>query len=156
MAGISGRQVGGLITSLYYSATKIASKDEANTAAAAISANQVVDLADLGTLNKTRAVVDVPAYGEDFVSKLVGQASADDFSINVTYNNDNAVHTAIRDDDGKTEHSFIIKFENGSAVTYAVFDGYISAADVTAPLDDRIQMDITVARTGAATWIDIA
>ena len=156
MAGISKSQVGGLIASLFFSAAKIDTKDETTVAAAAIANNQVIDVADMGALSKSRSVIDVPVYGEDFQSKLVGQASADSFTFNVTYNNDNAIHTAIRDDDGKTEHSFIVKFENGAEVTYAVFDGYIESSDLTAPLDDRIQMDASVARTGGVTWVDKA
>jgi hypothetical protein len=155
MAGISGRQVAFNAT-VYFVASKIETKSIANVEAGAIVGNKIIDIAEIGALNKSRAVIDVPVYGEDFASKLVGQASAADFNFNVTLNMDNSVHQAIRDDDGKTEHTFIIKYELGAAATYAVFDGYVSGNDVTSPLDNRQAMDVTVARTGGVTWVDKA
>jgi hypothetical protein len=48
----------------------------------------------------------------------------------------------------------VIKFTQGANITYAAFDGYIADATVSQPIDDRIQMDVSVARAGAITWLD--
>jgi hypothetical protein len=155
MASVTGRAAG-FIATLYYSTSVDAVKDEASMATTAASGNEVLDVADIGSLNKTRTVIDIPVYGEDVKGKLPGQVDPGSFDFNVTLNLDDTVHTSLRDDNGLSEHTFVIKFTQGSNVTYAAFDGYVSDATVNQPIDDRIQMDVSVARSGAITWIDAA
>ena len=78
------------------------------------------------------------------------------FDFNVTLNLNNTIHTGLRDDDGLTIHTFVVKFTQGAAVTWAAFDGYVADATVSAPIDDRVQMDMSIARSGAITWLDAA
>lgn len=153
MASVTGRAAG-FIATLYYVATVDATKDEASIAANAIEGNKVVDVADMGSLANTRSIIDVPVYGEDVAGKLAGQADPGTFDFNVTLHLDDATHVAIRDDNGTDEHTFILKFAQGANVTYACFDGFLADASVSAPIDDRVQMDVSVARSGAVTWID--
>lgn len=155
MASVTGRAAG-FIATLYYSAAVDATKTVLTMATTAASANEVLDVADIGSLNKTRTVIDIPVYGDDVKGKLPGQADPGSFDFNVTLNLDNAIHTGLRDDDGLTAHSFVIKFTQGAAVTWAVFDGYVADATVNQPIDDRIQMDVSIARSGAITWLDAA
>ena len=155
MASVTGRAAG-FIATLYYSATVDATKDIASMATTAASGNEVLDVADIGSLNKTRTIIDIPVYGDDVKGKLPGQVDPGSFDFNVTLNLDDAIHTAMRDDDGLTLHTFIIKFAQGANITYAAFDGYIADATVSQPIDDRIQMDVSVARAGAITWLDAA
>ncbi|QCO57453.1 hypothetical protein EOK75_17215 (plasmid) [Pseudorhodobacter turbinis] len=153
MAGITGRAAG-FIATLYYVETVMTTKDATTVAAGAVTINNVKDVADMGTLSKARTVIDIPVYGDDVMGKLPGQADPGEFTFNVTLNNDNVIHKSLRDDSGKTEHTFIIKFSQDTNETYCVFDGYVATADVSQPRDDRIQMDISIARSGAVTWID--
>ena len=155
MASVTGRAAG-FIATLYYSATVDAVKDVVSMATTAAPANEVLDVADIGSLNKTRTIIDIPVYGDDVKGKLPGQVDPGSFDFNVTLNLDDAIHTALRDDDGLTEHTFVIKFTQGANITYAAFDGYIADATVSQPIDDRIQMDTSVARSGGITWIDAA
>lgn len=155
MASVTGRAAG-FIATLYYSAAVDTAKDVASMATTAASGNEVYDVADIGSLNKTRTVIDIPVYGDDVKGKLPGQADPGSFDFNVTLNLDNAIHTSLRDDDGLTAHSFVIKFTQGAAITWAVFDGYVADATVNQPIDDRIQMDVSIARSGAITWLDAA
>lgn len=155
MAGIQGRAAG-FIGELFFVDNVITTKDITNVAAAAITANKVIDVADMGILSKTRNIIDIPVYGADVMSKLPGAADPGTFEFNVTLNMDNVTHVALRDDDGKTPHSFIIKFTQGANVTYICFDGYIADASTGQPYDDRIQMDVSVARDGGLTWVDAA
>jgi hypothetical protein len=155
MASVTGRAAG-FIATLYYSATVDDVKDIASMATTAASGNEVLDVADIGSLNKTRTIIDIPVYGDDVKGKLPGQVDPGSFDFNVTLNLDDAIHTAIRDDDGLTIHTFVIKFTQGANITYAAFDGYIADATVSQPIDDRIQMDASVARAGAITWLDAA
>ena len=155
MAAVTGRAAG-FIATLYYSATVDAVKDVASMATTAASGNVVPDVADIGSLNKARTIIDIPVYGEDVKGKLPGQVDPGTFDFNVTLNLDDANHVLLRDDDGLSNHTFVIKFTQGSAITWAAFDGYIAEATVTAPLDDRIQMDVSVARSGGITWLDAA
>jgi hypothetical protein len=153
MASVTGRAAG-FIATLYYSAAVDADKDIASMATTAAIANEVLDVADIGSLNKTRTIIDIPVYGDDVKGKLPGQVDPGSFDFNVTLNLDDAIHTALRDDDGLTIHTFVIKFTQGANITYAAFDGYIADATVSQPIDDRIQMDVSVARAGAITWLD--
>jgi hypothetical protein len=155
MASVTGRAAG-FIATLYYSAAVDDVKDIASMATTAAIANEVLDVADIGSLNKTRTIIDIPVYGDDVKGKLPGQVDPGSFDFNVTLNLDDAIHTALRDDDGLTIHTFVIKFTQGANITYAAFDGYIADATVSQPIDDRIQMDVSVARAGAITWLDAA
>lgn len=154
MAAVQGRAAG-FIAELYFSDSVITTKDESNTEAAAISANEVIDVASMGALESVRQIIDVPIYGESTAGKLPGQADPGTFDFNVTLNLNNSVHTDIRDDDGTSQHTFIVAFAQSTTnTTYAVFDGYIANASVGQPIDDRIQMDVSIARSGSVTWID--
>lgn len=155
MAGIQGRAAG-FIAELYFVSSVMTTKDATTVAAAAILANKVIDVADMGNLAKTRNIIDIPVYGADVMSKLPGAADPGTFDFNVTLNMDDVTHVALRDDSGKIPHSFIIKFSQGANITYACFDGYIADASTGQPYDDRVQMDVSVARDGGVTWIDAA
>ena len=152
MASVTGRAAG-FIATLYYSSLD-ATKDETSMATTAASGNEVLDVADIGSLNKTRTVIDIPVYGDDVKGKLPGQADPGSFDFNVTLNLDDSIHTALRDDDGLTAKTYVVKFTQGSAITWAAFDGYVADATVSQPIDDRVQMDVSIARSGAITWIN--
>jgi hypothetical protein len=155
MSSVTGRAAG-FIATLYLVDSVISSKDLTTVAATAVVGNIVKDVADMGSLTKARNIIDIPVYGADTMSKLPGQADPGTFDFNVTFNMDDVTHKALRDDDGLTPHTLIIKFTQGTNVTYAAFDGYVATADVTAPIDDRIQMDVSIARDGGVTWLDAA
>lgn len=155
MAAVTGRAAG-FIATLYYSVTVDAVKDVASMATTAASGNEILDVADIGSLNKARTIIDIPVYGDDVKGKLPGQVDPGTFDFNVTLNLDDASHVLLRDDDGLTLHTFVVKFTQGAAITWAAFDGYVADATVTSPLDDRIQMDVSVARSGGVTWLDAA
>ena len=154
MAAVDGRAAG-FIAELYYVATPLTTIDETNVAAAVVTGNRVIDVAEMGSLDNIRNIIDVPVYGDDVAGKLAGQADPGTFDFNVTMNFDDGNHTAIRDDDGRTEHGWIIRFnQDTAAITYAYFDGFIANSSIGQPIDDRVQMDVSVARSGAVTWID--
>jgi acyl-CoA synthetase (AMP-forming)/AMP-acid ligase II len=155
MASVTGRAAG-FIATLYYVASVDATKDLTSISGNATSGNKIKDVADMGALSNTRNIIDVPVYGADTSGKLAGQADPGTFDFNVTLNFDDATHLALKDDDGTTERTFIIKFTQGSNETYACFDGFIADGTVNQPIDDRISMDVSVARSGGITWVDAA
>ena len=155
MASVTGRAAG-FIATLYYSSAVDATKTVLTMATTAAAGNEVLDVADIGSLNKTRTVIDIPVYGDDVKGKLPGQADPGSFDFNITLNLDDSIHTGLRDDDGLTAHTFVVKFTQGAAVTWAAFDGYVADATVSQPIDDRVQMDVSIARSGAITWLDAA
>ena len=61
MASVQGRAAG-FIATLYYSTTVDATKDISSMATTAASGNEVLDVADIGSLNKTRTIIDIPVY----------------------------------------------------------------------------------------------
>tara|TARA_R110000824_G_scaffold44036_3_gene128447 strand:+ start:101 stop:568 length:468 start_codon:yes stop_codon:yes gene_type:complete len=155
MAAVTGRAAG-FIATLYYSVAVDSTKDVTSMATTAASGNEILDVADIGSLNKARTIIDIPVFGDDVKGKLPGQVDPGTFDFNVTLNLNDASHVLLRDDDGLTVHTFVIKFTQGAAITWAAFDGYIADATVSSPIDDRIQMDVSVARDGAITWLDAA
>lgn len=155
MPAVSGRAAG-FIAKLYYVATPITTKSATNLAAAAIAGNLVKDVADMGALTKERAIIDIPVYGADVMGKLPGQADPGTFDFNVTFDFSDTVHQAIRDNAGTSLHTFIVSFTQGANVSYAAFDGYVATASVGMPIDDRIQMDVSIARDGAVTFVSAA
>ena len=155
MASVSGRAAG-FIATLYYVAAVDTAKTSITLGTGTAGANEVIDVADMGSLNASRSIIDIPVYGDDVSGKLPGQIDPGTFDFNVTLNLDDSIHTGLRDDDGLTAHTFIIKFTQGANITYAAFDGYVGDASVSAPVDDRVQMDVSIARSGGITWVDAA
>ena len=155
MPAVSGKAVG-YIAKLYYVATPIPTKNISNVAAAAIAGNLVKDVADMGALTKERAIIDVPVYGSDFMSKIPGQADPGTFDFQCHYDFSDTVHNALRDNGGTSLHTFIVSFTQGANVSYAVFDGYVANGTVTPPYDDTIKLDVSVARDGAVTYLNAA
>lgn len=153
MADVQGRAAG-FIATLYYVATPISAPTASNVATAASVSNQVIDVADMGELTKERATIDIPVYGADVMGKLAGQADPGTFEFNVTMNFNNATHKLLRDDDGRISHGWIIKYtQSAGNVTYAYFEGTVAKASMGQPIDDRIQLDIAVARAGDVIWL---
>jgi len=155
MSGISGQQVG--FNTTFYKSTLVATKDETNLAAAAVSGNQIIDTTAFGTgLSKERTIIDTPVFGSDVAGKIPGQAELGTFDFSVLFNNDDAIHTAIRDDAGTTQYTFIMKFESGSDITWSAFDGYLAGATLNVAIDSVTSMDVSIARTNDAVHVDKA
>ena len=157
MAAVQGRAAG-FIANLYYSATLLATpRTEAVIEAVTIAGNQVIDVSAMGALQNQRTIIDIPVYGADVAGKLPGQADPGTFDFTITLNLNNATHVALRDDPGRIEHSFVIEYEQSATdSTYAAFDGFIANATVNQAIDGAITMDVSVARSGAVTWVDNA
>ena len=154
MPAVSGRSAG-FIATLYHVATVISDKSETNLEAAIVSANLVKDVAEMGTLDKTRNIIDVPVYGQDVAGKLAGQADPGTFDFNVTFDFSDTKHKALRDDTGRVEGTYIVVYEQSTNnKTYAAFDGFLANASLGQPIDGRVQMDFTAARSGDVTWVD--
>jgi hypothetical protein len=155
MSSISGNAAG-YIATLYRVTTVISTKDETNVEAAIIAGNKVAGVKDMSTgLTSERQIIDIPVFGEDVASKLPGQSDPGTFDFSIAFDGSDSVHTAIRDDDGKSLSTYIVVFEQSSSnKTYAIFDGYVATSSVTFAIDDVISMDVSIARDGAVYWID--
>jgi hypothetical protein len=94
MASVTGRAAG-FIATLYYSAAVDADKDIASMATTAAIANEVLDVADIGSLNKTRTIIDIPVYGDDVKGKLPGQVDPGSFDFNMTLSTLHCVMTMV-------------------------------------------------------------
>ena len=101
MAAVTGRAAG-FIATLYYSVAVDSTKDVTSMATTAASGNEILDVADIGSLNKARTIIDIPVFGDDVKGKLPGQVDPGTFDFNVTLNLNDASHVLLRDDDGLT------------------------------------------------------
>ena len=154
MAAVQGRAAG-YIARLWYSSAVIAKTETAIETLLSTATNQVVDVSAMGGLTKEREIIEIPVYGSDTGGALPGQAPAGTFDFTVTLSLNNTLHTGFRDDAGTTQRTFVVEFEQTSTnTTYAAFDGYIANATVNQPIDGAITMDVSIARSGAITWVD--
>ena len=154
MTAVMGRGAG-FIATLYQSTAVITDKSESNLETAISTANTVIDVSAMGALQKQRQIIDIPVYGADVAGKLPGQADPGTFDFTVTLNLNDTLHTTIRDDDGRTEHTYIVEYEQtATAKTYAAFDGFVANASVSQAIDGAITMDCSIARSGDVTWVD--
>ena len=154
MSAISGNAAG-FIATLYRVSTVITDKSEANLEAAIIAANKVISVNDMSTvLTSERTIIDIPVFGEDSMSKLPGQSDPGTFDFSVAFDGSDTVHTAIRDDAGTAQATYIVVFtQSSTAKTYAAFDGYVASQNVGFSIDDVISMDVSIARSGSVTWV---
>ncbi|WP_065335378.1 hypothetical protein [Tritonibacter mobilis] len=156
MAGIQGRVNAGSITKLYFVTTKMETKDQATVAAAAIEANEVIDLRGELSLGASTNIIELDIFGEAFAPKMVGAGSFDDVEMTCVFNSENAIHEAIRSDKGRVEHTFIYYLDDEVGQTYYVFDGYIGSRSIQMPYDGAMDLSFTVVRSGPEVKIDVA
>lgn len=155
MAGISDINEGGQNTSVYYSASKIATKDYTTINAAAIAGNEVVNVTDIPELEDEANLFDLPIYNEPVARKIPGQSTASEAAFEVAFDNSNAIHQALRDADKTVIRTFIIKMEDGAGgVSFYVFDGRVAGTSFATKLNEARKLTFTVARDGGLTWID--
>ena len=154
MAAVAGRAAG-FIATLYHSSTAPTTTDSAGLATFAGTANQVIDVSDMGSLENQRDIIDITVYGSDTAGKLAGQADPGTFDFTVTFNADNAKHTTLRGDNGRVSQHWVIAWTQGTDnITYAYFTGFVANATINTPADDAWTMDCSVARDGGVTWVD--
>ena len=142
-------------SSVYYSATAIDDKSEANIVAALIAANLVSGIQEIGDITAEGANIEYAEYGAEYSSSIPGQKSPGTFDMTITMDFSNAIHTGFRDDNGKILHTFIVVFEESDAnATYCAFDGQVLSSTVTLGVDAVTTLTMSLSRQGAPTWID--
>ena len=157
MPAVTGRAAG-FIADLYHSNTAPAATTATGLATfIGLVGNAVIDVSDMGEFQRDRSIIDVPVYGADVAGKLAGQADPGTFDFEVTMNFDNAKHVALRDDVGRTSRHWVVRYrQSATNVTYGYFQGFVANATIGQPIDGRVTMSVSVARSGDITWVDSA
>lgn len=155
MAGIQGRYAA-FKNELYFSSAQISDKTEANISPDAAGTVEIVDVLEMGGIDKARVVIDLKVHGNDYDNKIVGQAESGTFTFKIIFNNDNAVHQALLSDSGEVIHTFIVTATQGENQTFAAFDGFIATANLMQEIDEATTLEIEIARSGGPTRHDKA
>ena len=120
---------------LYHSASVLSAKTESAIEAAITTANLVGNIESMGDLAFEREVFERRYYGDDTVSKILGQANPGETEFSVDWDN-SAKQNALLDQDGITEGSFIFVIEEDPSAgdsgdkTYVVRDGLVNKQDI--------------------------
>ena len=140
-----------------YMSTHLPTKTLTLVEAAVTTANKLNKAYDVGPLTKERDIIDVNEYGNDTIGKVTGAADPGTWDfILAPLDMADAQHIAIRDDAGTTLRTFIIVYGKDANITYGAYDGYIATADIEQSFDDVIKLNVTIARSGAITFLDKA
>lgn len=143
---------------LYHSATVISDKTESNLEAAVVAANLVGNIESLGDLAFEREVFERRYYGDDTVSKILGQANPGETEFSVDWDN-STKQNALLDQSGITEGTFIFVIEEDPSTdllagdqTYVARDGLINKQDI-ALSGDTVMLMFNAVWTSASTRV---
>lgn len=151
----AGSNFAAVNAAVLYSASQITTKNLANLEALDSAGNLINAITDIGELTAEGNNIEFAIYGEDFSSSIPGQKSPGTFDMTVAMDFADTIHTSLRDDDGKTTHTFVVKFEvDGSNKTYAAFDGRVLTSTLAMGAGDVTTMNVSIARLGGATFVD--
>ena len=110
---------------LYKGTLIVGTPTEASVETLIGAANAEVVCKEIGELTKERAIIDIPRYGVDGGLKLPGAIDFGTFDFSQAWDFADAQMKLIRDDDGKTEFTWVLEFPGSSGTDYAAFNGYI-------------------------------
>lgn len=120
-------------------------------ALANVSATELVgDVSNIGTVERTRNIIEYNSYGQDYKRKLVGQA--DEGSLDITLSWIPDATTAPNQDLLKTY------YESGADIDFAIIwedpdanqagalgNGYVASYSIEQPVDDVVTVNVTIA-----------
>lgn len=151
----AGSNFAAVNAAVLYSAAQVETKNLAALEALDSAGNLINGITDIGELTAEGSNIEFAVYGEEYSSSIPGQKSPGTFDMTVAMDFSDTIHTALRDDDGKTTHTFIVKFEvDGTNKTYAAFDGRVLSSTLSMGAGDVTTMNVSIARLGGATFVD--
>ena len=138
---------------LYKGTLIVGTPTEASVETLIGASNAEVVCKEIGELTKERAIIDIPRYGVDGGLKLPGAIDFGTFDFSQAWDFSDAQMKLIRDDDGKTEFTWVLVFPGSSGTDYAAFNGYIASGTTGLAYDTETTLAVTVARTNSPTWL---
>lgn len=134
--------------------------DVAAVAAIAVEENLVGRRLGGSAIGNTRNYIEQAYTDFDVPDYLPDNRSVAEVTVDLGFKWDEAIHTAIRDDDGTAKSSFVIAFADPNdpdAITYAHCNGYIAGTTMPlAGIGEAVNATLTIKPTTIWSYFDAA
>ena len=156
MAAVNGVYAGD-ITEIYFLASPLSTVDEASIETAAVDANEVPNVTEIGTLASESDIITYNVAGATFSGSLPGQRNPGTFDFGIAIDWTQAIVTTIYNDTGKSTRGIILVYnESSTNKTYIYFEGRVASTSISGNVGEVATINCSIARTGAATVIQNA
>jgi hypothetical protein len=120
----------------------------------AISASTLIgDIDDMSALETTRATVDLLAYGDDDMRKLVGARDNGSVTITLNWNPGEQSHEDLHNSFiAGTKEFFAIQWVSGADSARADFEAYITSYGISHPKEDKVTATVELVIDGPVTY----
>lgn len=153
MPGVSGTYAGD-IARLYYSATVISEKSEANLEAAITDGNRIGNLTEPGEIVNESTNITYAVAGEDFSSSIPGQRNPGTYDFTIAIDWNQAIVTTLANDSGRETHTWIVQwYQSETNFTLAAFDGRVGTATITGGVGEVVTLNLSIFRIGGSTIV---
>ena len=153
MPSVQGNYAGD-ITRIYYVATPLTMVNEVNLEAAAIPANRIDNVTEIGEVAAEANIIEFGIAGNDFSSQVVGQRSPGTYEFTVAVDWSNTLHNTLSTLSPNETHGWIVQlFESATNNTFIYFDGRLANATIGGGVGEVGTLALSVARTGAHTIV---
>ena len=128
--------------------------NEANLETAAVSANRIENVTEIGEVAAEANIIEFAVAGEAFSSQVVGQRSPGSYEFTVAVDWSNTLHNTLATLSPNETHGWIVQlFESATNNTFIYFEGRLSNATIGGGVGEVGTLTLAVARTGAHTII---
>jgi hypothetical protein len=108
---------------------------------------------DLSALETSRATVDLLAYGDDDMRKLVGARDNGSVSVTINWSPDEQSHGDLHDQFiAGTSGAFAILWKSGSDQARADFTAFVTSYGISHPKEDKVTAAIELTISGPITY----
>lgn len=117
------------------------------------SATLVGEVADIGGLEQSRAIVDLLTYQDTFIRKLVGAKDPGTITVGLVWVPGDTDHETIRSNfDNVAKDVYAIKWVSGANFARADFEAYVANFNISQPVDDKVMLTVELAIDGDITF----
>ena len=119
-----------------------------------ISASTLLgEVDDLSALETSRATVDLLAYGDDDMRKLVGARDNGSISVTLNWSPDEQSHGDLHDQFiAGTAAAFAIQWKSGSDSARADFEAFVTSYGISHPKEDKVTATVELTISGPITY----
>lgn len=153
MPSVQGNYAGD-ITRIFYVPAVLSTVDEASLEAAAIPANRINNVTEIGEVAAEANIIEYALAGEAFSSQVVGQRSPGSYEFTVAVDWSDTLHNTLSTLSPNETHGWIVQlFQSTANNTFIYFEGRLSNATIGGGVGEVGTLTLSVARTGAHTIV---
>ena len=153
MPSVTGNYAGD-ITEIYYVATPLTTVDETTIETAAVEANRIGCVTEIGEVTSEATIIEFSKAGDEFSSSIVGQRSPGTYDFTVAADWSLPLHNTLATLSPNDTHSWIIVLnQSTNNRTYIHFTGRLATSTIGGGVGEVGTIAFSVARDGAHTII---